>query len=195
MYCECWYSVFKQRIWCSNRESAVDSCRSVTWCPLTAAIVVSQCQTELNYIERHTFGHSCVGCFNIQNEDLTSETKVMHCALSAPSCRLQVSYVVAMHSERWKQSRRQLAGWMECLGMSDELIDSPRVFRSWQPSVDVHPCEKVIGIFFRHKFFIIYFLPFVLVFIHDICEVVNINCVNFCWISIIGYASVTFWKR
>ena len=59
----------------------------------------------------------------------------------------------------------------------------------------VHPCEKVIGIFFRHKFFIIYFLPFVLVFIHDICEVVSINCVNFCWISIIGYASVTFWKR
>ena len=57
---------------------------------------------------------------------------------------------------------------------------------------NVHPCEKVIGIFFRHKFFIIYFLPFVLVFIHDICEVVNINCVNFCWISIIGYASVTF---
>ena len=59
---------------------------------------------------------------------------------------------------------------------------------------EVHPCEKVIGIFFRHKFFIIYFLQFVLVFIHDICEVVNINCVNFCWISIIGYASVTFWK-
>ena len=58
--------------------------------------------------------------------------------------------------------------------------------------IHVHPCEKVIGIFFRHKFFIIYFLPFVLVFIHDICEVVNINCVNFCWISIIGYASVTF---
>ena len=56
----------------------------------------------------------------------------------------------------------------------------------------VHPCEKVIGIYFRHKFFIIYFLSFALVFIHDIYEVVNIKSVNFCWISIIGYTSVTF---
>ena len=59
----------------------------------------------------------------------------------------------------------------------------------------VRPCEKVIGIYFRHKFFIIYFLSFALVFIHDIYEVVNIKSVNFCWISIIGYTSVTFWKR
>ena len=59
----------------------------------------------------------------------------------------------------------------------------------------VHPCEKVIGIFFRHNFFSIYFLLFALVFIHNIWEVVNINSVDFCWISITGYTSVTFWKR
>ena len=43
----------------------------------------------------------------------------------------------------------------------------------------VHPCEKVIGIFFRHKFFTIYFLLFVLVFIPNICEVVNITYIDF----------------
>ena len=59
----------------------------------------------------------------------------------------------------------------------------------------IHPCEKVIGIFFRHNFFTIYFLLYVLVFIHDICEVFNINSIDFCWISIIGYTSVTFWKQ
>ena len=62
-------------------------------------------------------------------------------------------------------------------------------------SLNVHPCEKVIGIFFRHKYFAIYFLLFALIFIHDICEVVNIKSTDFCGISIIGYASVTFWKR
>ena len=62
-------------------------------------------------------------------------------------------------------------------------------------SLYVHPCEKVIGILFRHKYFTIYFLLFALVVIHNICEVVNINFIDFCWISIIGYASVTFWKR
>ena len=59
----------------------------------------------------------------------------------------------------------------------------------------VHPCEKVIGIFFRHNFFTIYFSLLVLVFTHNICEVVNINSVDFCWISIAGYISVTFWKK
>ena len=59
----------------------------------------------------------------------------------------------------------------------------------------IHPCEKVIEIFFRHEFFTVYFLLFVLVFIHDICEVVSINSVDFCWISITGYTSVTFWNR
>ena len=58
----------------------------------------------------------------------------------------------------------------------------------------LHPCEKVIGIFFRHKFFTIYFLLFVLIFIYNICEVVNIKSTDFCCISIIGYTSVTFWK-
>ena len=62
-------------------------------------------------------------------------------------------------------------------------------------SIYVHPCEKVIGIFFRHNFFTIYFLLFVLVFLHDICEVVNINSIDFCWISITGYTSATFWKQ
>ena len=55
----------------------------------------------------------------------------------------------------------------------------------------VHPCEKVIGIFFRHKFFPIYFS----LFVHNIYEVVDINSIDFCWISIIGYISVSFWKR
>ena len=44
----------------------------------------------------------------------------------------------------------------------------------------VHPCEKVIGIFFRHEFFTIYFSLFVLVFTHDIYEVVNNNSFDFC---------------
>ena len=48
---------------------------------------------------------------------------------------------------------------------------------------------------FWHKFITIYFLLFARIFIHDICEVVNINSNNFCWISIIGYTSETFWKR
>ena len=59
----------------------------------------------------------------------------------------------------------------------------------------LHPCEKVIGIFFRHTFFITQFLLFVLVFIHNICEVVSMDSFEFCWISITGYISVTFWKR
>ena len=29
---------------------------------------------------------------------------------------------------------------------------------------------------------------------HDICEVVNTNSLDFCWISTIGYISITFWK-
>ena len=59
----------------------------------------------------------------------------------------------------------------------------------------VHPCEKVIGIFFQHNSFTISFLLLVLIFIHNICEVVNIKSTDFCCISIIGYTSVTFWKR
>ena len=59
----------------------------------------------------------------------------------------------------------------------------------------LHPCEKVIGIFFRQKFFTIYFLLFVLIFVHNICDVVNIKSTDFCCISIFGYPSVTFWKR
>ena len=61
-------------------------------------------------------------------------------------------------------------------------------------SSNVHPCEKVIGIFFRHNFFTIYFLLYVLVFIHYICEVININSADFRWISITGYTSVTLKK-
>ena len=40
----------------------------------------------------------------------------------------------------------------------------------------------------------IYFLYFVVVFLHDIHEVVSINYVKFHWISLIGYTSLTFWK-
>ena len=65
---------------------------------------------------------------------------------------------------------------------------------NWYDSM-VHPCEKVIGIFFRHNFFTIYFLLFVLLFILNICEVVNIKSTDFCCISIICYTSVIFWKR
>ena len=64
------------------------------------------------------------------------------------------------------------------------------------PKISIlHPCEKVIGIFFWHKFITIYSLLFALIFIHNICEMVNINSNNFCWISIVGYTSETFWKR
>ena len=55
--------------------------------------------------------------------------------------------------------------------------------RDWHrdPSLNsrhgVHPCEKVIGIFFRHKCFPIYFSLFVLVFTHNIYEVVDINSI------------------
>ena len=59
---------------------------------------------------------------------------------------------------------------------------------------ELHPWEKVIGIFFRHKYFTIYFLLFVLIFIHNICEVVNIKSTDFCCISVIGYTSLKFWK-
>ena len=32
------------------------------------------------------------------------------------------------------------------------------------------------------------------VFTHNVCGVIKINFIDFCWISIIGYISVTFWK-
>ena len=50
------------------------------------------------------------------------------------------------------------------------------------------------NLFSTHIFYNL-FLLFVLIFIHDICEVVNIKSTDFCCISIIGYTSVTFWKR
>ena len=58
----------------------------------------------------------------------------------------------------------------------------------------IHPCEKVMGLFFRHKLFIVYFLLFIIVFTHDLHEVVNMNYANSHWISIIGYTPVTLWK-
>ena len=54
----------------------------------------------------------------------------------------------------------------------------------------IRPCEKVIGIFFRHTFFTIYFSLFVLVFTHNVCEVVKVNSIDF--FSIIGYITITF---
>ena len=60
---------------------------------------------------------------------------------------------------------------------------------------NIHPCEKVIGIFFRHNISTIDFLLFALVFMLNICEVLNINSGEFCWNPIISYTSVTFLKR
>ena len=51
-----------------------------------------------------------------------------------------------------------------------------------------------MGLFFRHILFIVYFLSFILVFIRDIHEVVNMNYAHFYWISITGYIKVTLWK-
>ena len=63
----------------------------------------------------------------------------------------------------------------------------------------VHPCKKSNRIFFDTNclpFIICNLFDFVicLIFIHTIFEVVNINSVNFCWISTFGYTSVTFWN-
>ena len=51
-----------------------------------------------------------------------------------------------------------------------------------------------MGLFFRHKLFIVYISWFILVFIRDIHEVVNMNYADFHWISITRYIPVTLWK-
>ena len=53
---------------------------------------------------------------------------------------------------------------------------------------------KVIGFFYRHKLFIIYLLNFILIFTHNICDVVNFEISIFYWILTFGYTSVTFLK-
>ena len=58
----------------------------------------------------------------------------------------------------------------------------------------VHPCEKVMELFIQHRLFIFYLLKFILVFIRDKREVVNINYANFYWISITVYIPVKLWK-
>ena len=49
---------------------------------------------------------------------------------------------------------------------------------------DLHTCEKVMEFF---SIQIVYFFQFILVFIRDIREGVNINYANFYWISMTDY--------
>ena len=51
-----------------------------------------------------------------------------------------------------------------------------------------------MGLFFRRRLFIFYILRFILVFIRDTHEVVNIDYANFYWISITRYIPVTLWN-
>ena len=118
-----------------------------------------------------------------------NETKMEWCHFApfhfAPQCHFAPTYHVPFCLRDYVWRKRIIS----------TIISPVAQWNDTKIRTNVHPCEKVIGIFFRHSFFTIYFLLFVLVFIHNRCEVVNINSIVFCWISITGYNSVTFWKQ
>ena len=148
-------------------------------------VIIMSC-IRWEWARRHLFGKGCRGCYlHAPNEPRVARSLVGVERWGKSGCHI-LFHILSGEAGScliWNPTRRRsLAGSEFCLLWPDVKLY-------------IHPCEKVIGIYFRHKFFIIYFLSFALVFIHDIYEVVNIKSVNFCWISIIGYTSVTFWKR
>ena len=69
-----------------------------------------------------------------------------------------------------------------------ELHDKEVAFNRMDADIACTPLRKSNGtIFFRHKLFILYFLFFILVFIRDIRQVVNMIYANFYWISLCDF--------
>ena len=77
--------------------------------------------------------------------------------------------------------RHQMETFSTLLAICAGNSPVPGEFPAQRPvTQSFHPCEKVIGIFFWHKFIIIcFFVFFAQIFIHNIYEVVNINSNDF----------------